>query len=775
MIVRAAAIAFMSTSAIVATPAVAQSTPAVPVPAPADSQADRGDDIIVTANKREERISDVALSITAVSGAELTARRLIDIQDLSTRVPGLNFTRGGANGPGQRLIVRGLNTNSPNGTVASVFDDVPLTASAAAGIGGDFAADFDPFDLQRVEVLKGPQGTLYGAASLGGLVKYVSQAPNLTAIKSGYDVGFSTLRHGSAGAFGKAYVNVPLVNDVAAIRASGYYEYSPGWIGNALGANPATNTVRRYGGRVALLVRPTENLTLRANALVQNREAGGYDTVEVKGYLDPADPFGLLAGYNKNTYLDEPSNSHSEIYSFHADYDLGGVTLQSITSYGKIRTSYMFDSPFYVPLSAAFFGRANTTLTSRSVNSLKKFNQELRLSSDNGAAASGHGLEYQFGAFYTRETTEYTDDYLTRDATTRGTVITPASVFATPPGTPQVFLTTISSKYREYAGYADLTYHFSPRFDIEVGGRIFRNEQSFTQLTGGAFFSPATFTTSGPFSSSETRATFAVAPRFHVTPNIILYARAASGYRPGGPNLLVPPAGPAPDTPGTPQTTFGADTTVNYEAGIKGGLLGNRVNFDIAAYYIDWSAIQISTVYARGFTAYPVTINAGKAVSKGVEWNLNVRPMRALTIGWLGAYDKATLSGAIPEIAGTAGSQLPYVPKFTSTVTVDLEVPLSPSVTGAIGGAYSYTGKRFSNYNFDPSRSYRALPSYSLWSAQVGITVDRFTIQAYGKNLTDKRAVTNYDPGSVIFGVPFPGTAGLIRPRELGLRLAANF
>jgi outer membrane receptor protein involved in Fe transport len=649
-------------------------------------------EIIVTANKRAERIVDVALGITAVTGTELNDKRLVDIQDLATRVPGLSFQRGGGFGIGQRLVIRGLNTGGTNATVASVLDDVPLTISAPSGSGADFAADFDPYDLQRVEVLKGPQGTLYGASALGGLVKYVTNAPRLDRFEGGFETGLADLKHGDTGAFAKGYINAPLIDGVLALRASGYYEYTPGWISNNFVKREEVNTLRRYGARASLLFRPSDVFSARASVFLQNRKAEGYDLVEIKGYTSAADPFGLLAGYNRKTFLPEPNSSKSQIYSLTLNYDFGGAVVQSITSYGHIDTRYDFESGIYVALSPFVFGRANTDLVSRSVSQLKKFNQELRISSDNDAAAEGHGLEWQAGLFYTHETTDSGNNYFTRDATTGAYVVTPASVTATPPGSTSVFIGTFDSRYEEIAGYADATYHFSPAFDVEVGGRLFRNTQSYTTTTGGAIFTPPAFTTAGPYSSNETRATFAVAPRLHITPDVMVYARAASGYRPGGPNPVIPPPALPGDTPGTTPSSFTADTTINYEAGLKGSLLGGKLVFDVAGFYIDWSDIQVATTITRGggTQGYPATINAGKAVSKGAEWNITVSPLRGLTFGWLGAYTDASLKQNIPAINAIAGQQLPFVPKWSTTLTADLDVPLSGEIRGVLGGSYSY-------------------------------------------------------------------------------------
>lgn len=774
-------ISLLSTVAAIAPlPALAQTATAPSSQATAEDSADdtatTRNDIVVTANKREERIQDVALAITAVSGEELNERRLLDVQDLSQRVPGFSFQRGSSQGPGQRIVLRGLNTGSTNATVASVLDDVPLTASAASAAGGDFAADFDPFDLERVEVLKGPQGTLYGATSLGGLVKYVTKAPDTTRFAGGFDVGGSDIAHGDQGAFAKAYVNLPIATDIAALRVSGYYEYQPGWISNRLGNDREINMVRRYGGRASLLIAPTPDLTIRATGMYQNRDARGFDIIEVRGYLDAANRFAPLNGYNKDTYISEPNTAKSKIFALNIDYDFGPARLQSITSYGDLRTNYRFDTPLYQPLSLLFLGRANTTVTSESENRNRKFNQEIRFASDNAAAAEGHGLEWQVGLFYTREKSRSVNNYLSRDSTTLQPVTTPAAIAATPPGDARIFLGDIRTRYQEYAGYLDLIYRFSRSFDIEAGGRVFHNKQSFTQTTGGALFFPPAFTLSGPFGSNETRATFAVAPRFHFTRDVMLYGRVASGYRPGAPNLSVPAAsGPldAPTTQAPP--TVGADTTVNYEVGLKGTLLGNAIGFDVAAFYINWSDIQVVQTYRRGLTGYPVTLNAGKAVSQGVEWNINFQPIRQLSLGWLGAYTDSTLSDNVPALNATDGARLPFVPKWQTTFTADLNLPLSDSIRLNIGGSYAYVGNRLTNFGFDPSRNYQPIPGYDVWNAQAGLRFDRFTVQVYGKNLADKRGITNYDAGAVIFGVPFPGTTGIIRPREVGVRLSGSF
>jgi iron complex outermembrane receptor protein len=731
------------------------------------------EEVIVTANLRETRLQDVPLGITALSGEKLIDQRIVDLQDLSTRVPGLSFQRGigqGTSGPNQRIVIRGLNTGGAGATVASVVDDVPLSFSSAISNGADFAADFEPYDMSRVEVLRGPQGTLYGANAEGGLIKYVSNAPNTQQASGRLDLGGYDLAHASDfGGFVKGYVNTPFADGSAAFRATGYYESVPGWIDNELGGQKNINENTRYGGRFSLLFQPTDKLSLTATALLQQLDGDGSDTVEVVGVADPSDPFRLIKGYNFDTYVAQPFDSKSQVYSFNLDYQFDGFNFKSITSYGILDTQYDFDTPLYVPLSGLFFGRPNTTLLSRSISQLDKFNQEFRLSSDNDAASQGRGFEWLLGAFYTKETSEFFNDYYTLDATTGEDVTTPIS-----PTTSQVFLGGNEADYNELAAYADFIYHFTNSFRIEFGARVFRNEQKFAQSTGGALFFPPEFITVYSPESSETEWTYSLAPSFDISDNSMVYGRIASGYRPGGPNPIIPPAGPN-DPPGQPPTSFTSDSTVNYEIGYKGASASGEFAFDVAAFYIDWTDIQVSAVVPRGLTGYNATLNAGEAVSKGFEWTFNWYPTEGLSLGLLGAYTDATLKGDVSEINGFDGDELPYVPDWTTTVTAEYEWQTSGSYQAYVGGNLAYVGDKFTNFNFRPALTHLEMPSYETWGLQAGLRGDRYTFELYGKNLSDERGITSYSGGQTIFGIVIPGAISIIRPREIGLRFTALY
>ena len=585
-------------------------------------------EVIVTANKKAERIQDVAMSVTAVSGVDLAQSQALDLQDISTKIAGLNLEQGGFAGSTTRVILRGLNTGSSGATVASVVDDIPLTFSGSLNQGAFFAADFDPYDLNQIEVLRGPQGSLYGATAEGGLIKYITNAPNLHAYHVGVEAGVLDLDHGGVGESGKAYVNIPLLDGTAAIRASGYYESSPGWISDALAGASHTNDFKRYGGRVSLLWKPTQDLSIRATVMEQRKDASNYDTLQVNGMASPSDPFGLTHGYNFNTYLLQPNSSRASLYALNVDYDFHWAKIQSITSYGKLTNTFATDNPYYGNLFAP-----QTTLTQFGIYGISKFNQEFRLSSEPDSKIFGHPLEWQAGVFYTNEPSEALSHYVTRSYPSGQAVDTP--FFS--PTTPEVLYADLPSDYNEIAGYADLTYHFTPQFDIEAGGRVFKDNQHAQQTQGGAFL--GTPIASEPIiRSSESSGTYSVAARYHLEPDTLVYVRIASGYRPGGPETYIP-GGPA----GLP-TQFGPDSTVNYEVGMKGFLLDKTLSVDVDAFDIEWSKVQVSVVIPIGGVAYGETDNVGSARSQGFEWNIDWSPLHGLHLSTVGAYTDAKLT-----------------------------------------------------------------------------------------------------------------------------------
>ncbi len=215
-----------------------------------ETEANQVSELVVTANKRSERLQDVAMSVSALKGEDLARNQTLDLQDLANQVPGLSLQQSGGNFT--KIILRGQNAGGDGASVATVMDDVPLSFSGANNDGALLSTDFETYDLERVEVLRGPQGTLYGATAEGGLIKYVTNKPNPNAFSAGLEAGVDDLAHGDVGGAGKGYLNIPLLNGTAAVRVSGFYESLPGWVDNKLlGASKVNDGYRDgQGNRV---------------------------------------------------------------------------------------------------------------------------------------------------------------------------------------------------------------------------------------------------------------------------------------------------------------------------------------------------------------------------------------------------------------------------------------------------------------------------------------------------------------------------------------------
>ena len=727
--------------------AAAQQAPTAP------SGASAIQEVVVTANKRRERLLDVGMSVSAISGEALARNQTLDLEDLAAQVPGFSLARGGssnAGGTGSRLILRGLNASGYGPTAATIVDDIPFSLSGSNSFGGYFATDLDSYDMNQIEVLRGPQGSLYGASAEGGLIKYVTNAPDPKGYHAGIELGALSLEHGGAGGSAKGFVNVPLLDGTAAVRATIFDEELPGWIGDSLRGKSRDNEGHRYGGRLSLLWTPTNDLTIRTTAIYQTARAGGTDRVLVNGSGN-ANPFGLSNGYNYDTYLAEPNSQISSIYSVNVEYNLHWARLQSITSYGTGKNTYNADAFFLDNVFAP-----KTEVPEKGIFPLHKFSQELRLTSEPGNTIFSHPFEWQLGAFDTRERSNFLFDYVELGVPS-GNVI----------GGPLIYAGGRSS-YSEVAGYADGTYHFTPQFDVELGGRIFSNKVRSQSVQGGTLLGFG-ITPLKQYSSSESSGTYSIAPRFHLNPDMLIYARVASGYRPGGPDNPIP-NGP----PGAP-TSFTSDSLVSYETGFKGSLFEKRLTVDVAAYYIDWSKVQVQILVPFNGLNYGETENAGAAVSQGLEWSLNWNPTRGLNLGLVGAYDDAHLTADIPNSGGgRKGDRLPYVPKLSTNLNFNYERDLSEGYRGFVGGAWNFVGDRYSDFTSNLAATHQKVPSYDTLELQAGVRRGGYTIELYGKNLTDERGITSYSPSGAGPGASH-GVASLIRPLTVGFRLAATY
>jgi outer membrane receptor protein involved in Fe transport len=739
-------------------------------------------EVVVTANKRAEKLHDVAMGVTALGGNSLDAQQSVSFIDYAPLVPSLSVE---AIGPGEnRLTLRGENAGGVGSTTAVYIDEAPFGSSNALANGSITTGDFDTWDLQRVEVLRGPQGTLYGASTEGGLLKFVLNAPNPGRFEAAGEVGVQSVEHGETAGDVKGMINLPLLGGQAALRISGYKEDLPGYIDDPQLGKRDLNSGGKYGLRASLLYRPTQEFSIKLTAVSQLLKTDGSSAIDVVGapllggacatatYCSPppANQLQPVAGLTQNTFTPQYFKDRIENYSGELNWNPGPISVTSITSYGILKLSTLADLTATEAAPGLSYGYyfsnyiygGTQTPSEVQLTGLHKFTEEIRI-----ASKPGQKLEWQVGGFYTRE----------------DTVIDQVINTSSPGSNPVPGGDLLSAVYTEWAGFADATYHFIPQFDVEAGLRWSTNSQSSTTtdypglLTGAG--GPGT-----PYPSSGSDFTYSIAPRWHVNADTLIYARVATGYRPGGPNDI--PAGAT----GAPRT-YASDSTFNYEVGLRASLLQHKLSVDVAAFHIDWSNIQILEELVVNGTPTGVNNNAGDATSQGLEWTIGLFPVKGLTLNWTGAYTDAKLTSLSKDatIVAAPGDRLPYVPAWQTSLDGEYRWAVSANYRAFVGATYSFIGQRYSDYNtyqytpklyppygdLSPGDGYVKLPSYDTFALRAGFENDRWRFEVYGKNLTDSRGITSYASSGSIYNAQPGGTINIIQPLTFGVVLSAKY
>jgi outer membrane receptor protein involved in Fe transport len=568
-------------------------------------------------------------------------------------------------------------------------------------------------------------------------------------------------------------LNLP-ASETFAIRASGFYRSDEGYI-DSIGNNPIPalqdptvtiestrveeelNGAETYGGRVSALLEPSEAFSLNLTAMFQDINSDNSNRFEA----DPETLDALYGGSVVSRYHPEWTDIEYRVYSATINWDMGPVTLQSVTSYGEFTETFQRDIAVVPALGAPtaqlatlLFSTPGTTdmLLSgiiEQVTSTEKFTQELRLLSP-----ESDSFEWLVGAYYTDEDSG----------------IDPQNVFAVSagtevhaPGIPQLAEISLNSTYEELAFFANATWHITPKFDLSFGGRWSDNEQDASQVLD-LFVLPAPVNFD-KVSSSESPFTYSVAPRYELTETTSVYARVATGFRAGGPNIL-PPGAPA----GTP-AAYDSDEVTNYELGLKTANEAGTFSLDVAAFFLDWKDVQLLAVV----NGVGINANGGTAESQGVEFTATASPGAGLSLTFTGAYTDAQLTeDTDPIVGGLDGDPLTFVPEWALGFGGDYEWAAFGDATAYVGGQVSYVGERPADFgNRDAAGNIREAEDYTTLDLRAGIIRERWSLELYGKNVTDEEGITDLEaPGN------FPnGAVGIstIRPRTIGLALGARF
>jgi len=726
--------------------------------------------LVVTAQKRTETLVEVPASVAVLTGDTLEDRRVENLQDLAALVAGLTVTGGE---PGStRLTLRGINTGGVASTVGIYTDDVPFGSSSGLANGAVLAGNFDTFDLARIEVLRGPQGSLYGASSVGGALKYVMNQPTTAGFEARVLGSSETVDGGGTGYSLRGLANVPL-GDRFALRATGFYRSDDGFI-DSIGNNPVSsltnpavniisgtrvaeniNTITSSGGRLSGLYQPSKKFSLLLTAQMQDLESGAPNAIDA----DPVTLNPLENGEVQSSYYEQPVKTKYRISSATANWGVGAASLASVTSYSTFEQNLNLDAtiasgltggPPLASLVTAIFGNDETRpLSARlpQTTSTDKFSQELRLVSPNNKT-----FEWLIGGYYTNEKSSIRQVINAVEAATG----------ANAQGVPELAVVSLASTYKEFALFGNTTWHLTPKFDLSLGARQSRNDQSASQVGDGPLVGG--HVEFDNLESDESPFTYSVSGRFAQTANSSIYARVATGFRPGGPNVL-PPNVPE----GTP-LTYKSDTLSSYEAGWKASGAGGRSSVDLSVFYLDWKDIQLFAL-VNGFG---INANGGTAESKGAELTASFIPTSGLTFSLNGAYTDAVLTkDTDPNVGGLNGDPLPFTPKWAAGFTGDYEWAVRNGATAFVGGGVGYTGDRtFDFVTRTGSGGLRRIGSYVTLDLRAGTEFGRWLVELYGKNVTNETGIATVDGAGA-----FPnGALGLayIRPRTLGISLSVR-
>jgi outer membrane receptor protein involved in Fe transport len=733
-------------------------------------------EIVVTARKREERLLEVPAPISVVTQQTLQRTQSVRLEDYLTLVPGVTFNTARA---GQTsLSFRGINNGGSNATVVTYVNDTPFTSSSTYANGAFVTPDLDPADIAQIEVLRGPQGTLYGANAVGGVLRYVTVKPDPNAFSGRLEIGGESVFHGGLGAVVRGVVNVPLITDKLAVKLSAFSRDDAGYVDVPRLNQKDVNEAHISGGRAELLYTPTDKVSLDISAMTQQTTSHGIEAVNYNPFTGKP----TIGDLQSIVYLADPYfHAKYGIYNAALKVDLGWANLLSSTSYSTQLNGGDGDATSqYGPLLSAALGRPNTGLDNPLIVHQNKVTEELRLSSKDSDT-----FEWQVGAFYTVERSKYDQAANLFDTNTQAYVTSFGDIF----------LVTLKAQYKEYSLFGNFDYHFTDKFDVGLGIRYGKSDQKFHEFATGLLIGPPQ-DFDNPASADVV--TWLINPRYKLNEDQMVYGRIATGYRPGGGNALA-----ASTIAAGAAKAFQADTLTNYEIGWKAALFDRAVTADVSLYYISWTDMQLpvslANIHFQG--------NGGRAHSQGVEAAVSWKPTSHLTLSANLAYNANKLeSDKQSDVAlSQAGYRLPSTPRVEGGFDIDYHWDMANDVRAFVGGSlyattdrpntfqvgYSPTGASgagsFTNFGLTPiydentgaqiGLANTKLPGYTMINLRAGADSGPWTFEAYVKNLTDVRTVSQYggvnSPNGSNLSTDWQAIVG--RPRTIGFSLARKF
>jgi outer membrane receptor protein involved in Fe transport len=708
------------------------------------------EEITVTASRRAVSVQDIPLNIAALAGGDIERQRIQNLAELTRLVPGLYLTDQGGR-DGNLMTVRGLNATSLNaseftgngsgGFVATYLGDIP------------YYMDLRLLDIERVEALLGPQGTLYGAGTLAGAIRYIPNRPSLDggSVELGGDV-YGYNRGDGLGTDATMVVNVPLLADRLALRASlGWYD-TPGFIDyNYVLRQPGVsnpqpdlddpadvaanlrrfkgaNDERTVAGRVGLLWQAADWASVNLTYYYQDQRVGSRQ-------INHAESFGTGRYESASRYL-EPNDRENQLLALEVDVDLGFATLTSATGVGRYEDKAQRDqTDLLLAFEFGYEDFPSFSAFTRDTSKEDTINQELRL------VSQGDGpWNWIVGAFYNR----FELDALSLEFVPGF----PGFIGADRADELEYYQETFQ-KVTERALFGELGHALTDRWDVTVGARWYKFKVD--QRTG--FDLPLLFGAPegvDPIfdenSGSDDGLLFKFNTSYQFTDELLAYLTISDGFRNGGVNAVpacLDPLPPGQNVCALPdEVLIEADTTTNYELGLRSGWLDGRLTVNGAVYQVDWDDIQVAGRTENG--ELPITVNGSKARSRGIELGIEALLAEGLRLTGTWSWNEAELRALAPELVdgldGERGDRLPGSPKQQASLVLSYDRPLTGALdlqvdygVTAISDVYTKVGLRNNG---------EALAGYALHWLSVGVSNPTWTVRAYADNLFDKYAET---------------------------------
>ena len=710
------------------------------------------DSIVVTSSKRSERLQDTPTSSSVLSAEKLENLNVQGFAGYAGLVPNLNQAASSAPGFGT-IIIRGFYTGPQQTTNTTAFyiGESPFSANGAFAFGSVITPDPDLIDVARIEVLKGPQGTLFGANGLGGLIRVIPLPPSTDLFSGSLRVGASKTSGGGGGGNGRFSLNIPIQEGVLGLQVSGFDRHEGGFTTNVRTDTHDLGALQSKGGSVTALLTPTKDLQFTLRGLSQSLRSDGPWTQDEKlGTGTPA-----YGEHEISSFFNPTTKSNYQLVELTGQYETDVGTLTGTASHGKYNVRTQQDYSSYASLFQAAFCRTfpASCLPTPDYNGLTNLNPRLSKKSGEVRFASKRlgPIEFLVGGFATREDSTYFIDIQGRNS----------QLVAAPPPYDNIIASTNIGSYRERAGFGDVTYYLTDDIDVTGGLRYAKNKQNFhlssTGLLGRA---------SQNIASEDSATTYQATARWRPTRELSFYGRFATGYRPGGPQ----------NNPAAPNPTFAPDKVKNYELGLKGSALDHQLTFDAAVYHVDWINIQLNAL----LNGIVIVGNAGKANVDGFESQATYNHPSGVSVGGSFGYNRSILKevgGTTAAYIGAApGDQLPGSPRVTAALFADYRFPLVAGVEGDLGATVRYQGSKHAGYSLPGvvSPDY-LIPSYTTLDLRAIARWDKYTLRAGVDNVTNKDGLSGYSTLRVTASQVVNSTAYVIRPRFYYATLGYDF